>query len=118
MTLRYNRIAPFARDAFHTAFASLRSGAPTLGTMALAAGTSVAHSAQMANHDSPQTDATTLEVASDTAQMILRQAELFASGLLRISSLTQIVILVVLLLVAEGARRVLTPKLEAWVRTR
>ena len=118
MTLRYNRIAPFARDAFHTAFASLRSGALTLGTMTLAADKSVAHSVPMANHDNPKTDATTLEVASETAQMILRQVELFASGLLRASSLTQIAILLVLLLAAEGARRWLTPKLETWVRAR
>ena len=72
----------------------------------------------MANHESPPTDTTTLQLASDTAQMILRQAELFASGLLRPSSLTQIVILVVLFMVAESARRVLTPRLEAWVSTR
>lgn len=49
----------------------------------------------------------TIEVMTDTATGILRQAEIFAQGLLRPSSLVQIAVVVVLLIIAEVLRRLI-----------
>ena len=58
----------------------------------------------------------TIEVMTDTATGILRQAEIFAQGLLRPSSLVQIAVVVVLLIIAEVLRRLIQPRMQAWVR--
>ena len=58
----------------------------------------------------------TIEVITDTATGILRQAEIFAQGLLRPSSLVQIAVVVVLLIIAEVLRRLIKPRMQAWVR--
>ena len=60
----------------------------------------------------------TIEVMTDTATGILRQAEIFAQGLLRPSSLVQIAVVVVLLVIAEVLRRLIKPQMQAWVRSK